>query len=73
MNTPVTDAFSSPLFINLKFALLPSIKPSESIIIDLPVPVSPVKTDKPDLKSIFNSFINTMFLIKIFLAFIIEH
>ena len=63
MNSAIVHAVSSLLPIKLKFALEPSAKPKPPNKIDLPAPVSPVKTFKPLYISISISSIRTIFLI----------
>ena len=53
----VTSALLLPVRINSRDVLSPRIALIESIIIDLPAPVSPVKTFKPLLKSTTASLI----------------
>ena len=50
--TPSTIAFFAPTLIIEVEALSPNNNPIASMIIDLPAPVSPVKTVKPSEKSI---------------------
>ena len=58
----MTEASFSPPLIKLKSTLFPVIKPRLSSKIDLPVPVSPDKTERPFLNSILRDSIRTMFL-----------
>ena len=61
--TALTLARDSPRLINVLSALAPSIKFIESMIIDLPAPVSPVKAVKPCEKSMDTFLITAMFSI----------
>ena len=56
-----------------KSALFPSTSPNESNIIDLPAPVSPVRTQRPSLNSISISSINIIFLIYNDLSILIKN
>ena len=56
---PCIVAFEQPFLTNEAEALLPHNWPIASIMIDLPAPVSPVKTDIESSKSTFNSSIIT--------------
>ena len=62
LNVPTMTALSSPLRTSSEFALSPSKRSIESIIRDLPAPVSPVSTVKPSLNEISASSIMAKFL-----------
>ena len=72
-NSRLTHDELDPILITLLLTLSPRTKPIASRIIDLPAPVSPVKTLKPLFKSRLRLSIKTKFLMVMFVIILIYY